>query len=65
MIEPINQRNYEEQARKILSDLFFVADVLKGAGIDITPVANIMETAYIRYIAPEEIRRYEESNSSG
>lgn len=64
MIGPINQQNYEQQARKILSDLFSVAHTLEGTGIDITPIANIMQTIYVNYIVPAELERAknEESN---
>lgn len=59
MIGPINQQNYENQARKIMSDLFDVSNTLKGTGVDITPIVKIMQITYSNYIVPKELERYE------
>ena len=64
MIEPINQQNYEHQARKIMSDLFEVSNNLKGTGVDITPIVNVMQITYANYIVPEELKRNEPKSSS-
>lgn len=59
MIGPINQQNYENQAGKIMSDLFDVSNTLKGTGVDITPIVKIMQITYSNYIVPKELERYE------
>lgn len=54
-MNPINQQNYYEEAGKLMSDLFSIGNSLKGTGVDITPIVNIMQHTYVNYILPKEL----------
>ena len=54
-MNPINQRNYNEEASKLMSDLFSIADMLKGTGVNIDPIVGIMQHTYVNYILPKEL----------